>query len=174
MRRKSALRAHTDRIQGLFSRLSAPLGNEVCGLVDPRNHFIFVLEFGEFGRYDAEDDVLVLWKVGEGLETASTRCVVFKVVCVDVEVLSFELVYGAIVKARRTSGYLEELLGDDIVRTLREVTATNIVAAAEMDTDVHVFWSLEALVVELNVGIEHLIGSLVISFVGFPALEHGV
>jgi hypothetical protein len=112
--------------------------------------------------------------VGEGLETASTRCVVFKVVCVDVEVLSFELVYGAIVKARRTSGYLEELLGDDIVRTLREVTATNIVAAAEMDTDVHVFWSLEALVVELNVGIEHLIGSLVISFVGFPALEHGV
>jgi hypothetical protein len=56
--------------------------------------------------------------VGEGLETASTGCVVFEVVCVNVEVLSFELVYGAIVKARRISGYLEELLGDNIVRTL--------------------------------------------------------
>ena len=118
MRRKSALRAHTDRIQGLLSRLSASLGNEVSSLVDPRNHLIFVLEFGEFGGYNAEDDVFVLWEVSEGLETASTGCVIFEVVCVDVEVLDIKLVYSAILKVRGISGYLEELLGDDIVRTL--------------------------------------------------------
>jgi hypothetical protein len=118
MRRKSALRAHTDGIQGLFPRLTATLGNEVCGLVDPRNHIIFVLKFREFGSYNAEDDVLVLWEVGEGFETASTGCVVFKVICIDIEVLSFELVYGNIVMARRMNGYLEELFGNDIVCTL--------------------------------------------------------
>ena len=118
MRRKPTLRAHTDRVQGLFSCLSASLGNEISGLIDPRNHLILVLEFGKFGGYNAKDDVLVLWEVGEGLETASTGCVIFEVVRVDLEVLGSKLVYNAMVKVKRTSGYLEELLGDDIVRTL--------------------------------------------------------
>ena len=36
----------------------------------------------------------------------------------------------------------------------------------------HVGGALEAGVVELDVGVEHLVGGLVVALVGLPALEH--
>jgi hypothetical protein len=43
-----------------------------------------------------------------------------------------------------------------------------------MDTDMHVFWSLEAFVVELYICIEHLVGGLVVTLIGRPTFQHGL
>lgn len=69
-------------------RLTGSLGNEIGSLVDASNHIILVLELGELGGDDTEDDILVLWELGERLETAGTGSVVFEVVSVYVQVLT--------------------------------------------------------------------------------------
>lgn len=68
--------------------MAGTLSDPVGGLVDTSNHFVLVLELGELGCDDTENDVLVLGKVRKWLETTGTRRVVFKVVCVNVEVLT--------------------------------------------------------------------------------------
>jgi hypothetical protein len=68
--------------------------------------------------------------------------------------------------------YLEQLLGDVVVGAFREVTAANVVSSAEVDTQVHILRALEALVVELDIGVEHLVGCLVVLLVRSPALQH--
>lgn len=68
--------------------------------------------------------------------------------------------------------HLEQLLCNIVVGTLGEVTASDVVSTAEMDTEMHVCGALKALVVELDVSVEHLIGCLVVVLVGGPALQH--
>lgn len=59
MRRKPALRTDTDLLQRSLAVDTVTLGDEVCRLVHALDHVGLVLELGELGRHDAEDDVLV-------------------------------------------------------------------------------------------------------------------
>lgn len=70
--------------------------------------------------------------------------------------------------------YLEHLLCDVVVCTFGEMSGTNIVSSTKMDTEVHVGWSLKTLVVGSNITVKHLVGSLVVVLVSFPALQHGL
>lgn len=106
MRTKPALRAHTNPLQRLLRRLPAPLGNPLRSAENPLLHIIFILELGELGADDADDDVLVLGEVLEGLEAARALGVVFEV----------EGVHGE---------GLEELLSDDVVGAFGEVAAAD-------------------------------------------------
>lgn len=151
---ESTLWRDTNTLEGVLSALVVALSDEVGSLVDAINHGLLVLELGELRGDDAEDDVLVLGEVLKGLEAASAGGVVLEVVGVDVEVL-------------------KQLLCNVVVRALGEVTAAHIVSAAQVDAQVHVCWALEAGVIELDVGVEHLVGRLGVVLVGGPALEHG-
>src|SRR5947209_2991814 len=87
MRGKTTLRTNTTLLDCIFMRLTSALGDPIGGLIDASDHFILILELREFRGDDAENDVLVLWKMGQRLETTCTRRVVFEIVCVDIEVL---------------------------------------------------------------------------------------
>lgn len=87
MTSKSALRRDADLIERLLSALSCACGYDISGLMDAIYHFLFIFEEREFGCYDAEDDVFVAGKVGEGFEGAGAGGVVFEVVGIYVEVL---------------------------------------------------------------------------------------
>ena len=50
----------------------------------------------------------------------------------------------------------------------------HVVSSAQVDAEVHVRRTLEAGIVELDVGVEHLVGGLVVALVSFPTLEHGL
>ena len=50
--------------------------------------------------------------------------------------------------------------------------ASYVVAAAQMDAEMHVGRALEALVVEFDIGVKHLIRRLVVLLVSFPARQH--
>lgn len=70
--------------------------------------------------------------------------------------------------------HVEHLLCDVIVCALAEVARAHVISSAQVDAEMHVGRALEAGVVELDVGIEHLVGGLVVALVGCPALEHGL
>lgn len=88
MRCETTLWADTALLKSIFVRLTSALRNPVGCLVDASDHLVLVLELGELGCDDTENHVLVLGKVRKWLETTGTRRVVFKVVCVNVEVLT--------------------------------------------------------------------------------------
>jgi hypothetical protein len=85
---KSALWADAALLDGIFARLTGTLRNVIGCLIDPGDHLILVLKLGELGSDDTKDDVLVLGKMRQRLETSSAWCVEFQVVRIDVEVLS--------------------------------------------------------------------------------------
>lgn len=153
MRCETALGADTALLDRVLARLSGTLGNPVRSLVDTRNHLLLVLELGELRGDHTKDNILVLGQVLERLEATGAGCIVLEVVCVDVQVL-------------------EELLRNVVVCALGEVTAADVVTTAKMNAKVHVRRSLEALVVKLDVCVEHLVGGLVVGLVGGPALQH--
>lgn len=103
---KPTLRAHTNPLERLLGRLTTPLGHPLGGAQHALLHLLLVLELRELGADDADDDVLVLGEVLQGLEAAGALGVVFEVEGVDVE-------------------GLEELLGDDVVGALGEVAAAD-------------------------------------------------
>lgn len=174
MTRKSALRTDAQPLQrgcpvpvGAIAR-----GDILGGLVDSLHHLVRILERGELGRHDAEHDVFIRGQVFERREAAGARRVVLEVEGVDVE--------------RGEHG-----LGDAVVGAFAEVLGAEVVAAAEVDAQVHVLGSLDgsksavwaargagvtdfkAGVVEAHVGAELFVGALEVFRVGGPAGEHG-
>lgn len=152
VRAESALWAHGNLLEGLLLGLTSALGDELSSLVDALLHLLLVLELAELSGNDTDNNVLVLRQELEGFEAAGTLSVVLQVEGVDVQV-------G------------EELLGDDVVGTLGKVTATNEVAAAQVDTGVHVSRNLaDGVVVQLDVGVKQLIDSADVVLVLGPSL----
>lgn len=90
MASEATLRRNGQPLQRLLPTLLAAFSDVVGGFVDAVDHLLLVLELGKFGGHDADDDVLVVGEVLEGLEAAGARGVVFEVVagatgqyCVD-------------------------------------------------------------------------------------------
>src|SRR5687767_5558653 len=106
MRTKPTLRAHTNPLERLLRSLTTALSHPLRRADHPLLHVLLVLQLRELSADDADDDVLVLGEVLEGLKTAGALGVVFEVEGVDVE-------------------GLEELLGNDVVGALGEVAATD-------------------------------------------------
>lgn len=104
---EAALGAHIHSLESLLTSLASSLGHPLGGREDALLHLLLVLELGQLGADDADDDVLVLGEVLQGLEAARPLVVILQVEGVDVQVL-------------------EQLLGDDVVRSLGEVAAANL------------------------------------------------
>jgi hypothetical protein len=168
VRCETALGTNTTLLDRIFSRLSSTLCDPVGSLVDASNHLVLVLESGELGGDYTKNDVLVLGEVGKGLEATSARRVILEVVSVNVKVLQAL----AASSERVITTYLEQLLCNGVISALGEVAAADIVASAKVNTEMHVGRALKALVVELDVRIEHLVGRLVVFLVGGPAFQH--
>lgn len=149
---ETALRRYTDTLECLLLGLAASLGDVLCSLENTGFHLLLILELRDLGANDTHDDVLVLGKELEGLETAGALGIILEVERVDVEVL-------------------EELLRDDVVRTLGEVATPDEVAAAQVNTGVHVFGKLAyCVVVQSNVGIKEVFDGTFVVLVLLPAL----
>jgi hypothetical protein len=156
MSAKATLRADADALQRLLTRLTTARGNKVRRLVDPLLHRLLILQLAELGANHTDHDVLVLGQKLERLEAAGALGVVLKVKSVDVEVL-------------------EQLLGNDVVRALGEVAAADEVAAAQVDTRVHVGGDLaETVIVQLDVCVEEVIDGADVILVLLPALAEGL
>lgn len=152
MGREAALGADADTLEGLLAGLAAALGDEVGGLVEALLGGLLVLELAELGADGADDDVLVLGQVLEGLEAAGALRVVLEVEGVDGEVL-------------------EQLLGDDVVGALGKVPPADEVAAAQVDARVEVGRQLaDRVVVQLDVGVQQVVDGAVVVLVLGPAL----
>lgn len=150
---KSTLRTDTDLIKRSFERNVIAFGNVLGSVDDTPLHLLHILELGELAGDDTEYDILMGGKELKRLEATRARGIVFQVVGVHVELL-------------------EKLNGDAIIATLREVTATDEVAAAQVDTDVHVNGQVEeAVVVLLDVLFEHDVGAIHIQSVILKAVE---
>ena len=106
MRTEATLRTHTNPLERLLDRLPTALGHPLRRAQDALLHFLLVLELRELGADNADDDVLVLGEVLQGLEATGAGGVVFEVEGVDSKVL-------------------EELLGDDVVGALGEVASAD-------------------------------------------------
>lgn len=151
---KSALRTNPNLLQGLLDGSAVTLRNELGRVEHPLLHLLLVLQLGELAGHHSQDHVLVLGQFLERLEASGTGGVVLEVVGVNVELL-------------------EQLGGDVVIATLGEVTATNEVTTADVDADVEVGGALgEGIVVQLDVLVEQLQGSLLVQGVFFPALKH--
>ena len=152
MRAEAALRTHAHPLQRFLPRLPGPFGHEVSRLVEARHHLRLVLQAAQLGRDDPHDDVLVLRQVAQGLEPARALGVVLEVEGVDVEVT-------------------EEFGRDDVVGALGEVAAADEVAAAQVHARVHVGRAGgDAVVVQLDVGVEQVVDCADVVGVLFPAL----
>jgi hypothetical protein len=81
---EAALGTDADALEGLLAGLAAALGDKVGGLVEALLGGLLVLELAELGADGADDDVLVLGEVLEGLEAAGALRVVLEVEGVDV------------------------------------------------------------------------------------------
>lgn len=142
VRSETTLRADTDLVESLLEGNVVTLSDELGGIDNALLHLLLVLHGGELASHDAEDDVLVAGQVLEGLEAAGALGVVLQVVGVDVELL-------------------EQLDGNAVVSTLGEVAATDEVAAAQVNTNVHVLGQTdEAVVVLLDILLEHVVGAV--------------
>lgn len=150
---ESTLGADADLVQGSLEGDVVALGDDLGGVDDTSLHLLLVLHGGELGGDNTQDDVLVGGEVLEGLEATGTLGVVLEVVGVHVKLL-------------------EELDGDAVVATLGEVTAADEVTAAQVDTDVHILGNAdEAVVVQLDVLLEQLVGSVDVQGVSLEAVE---
>lgn len=67
MRGETALGGDAETLKSLLAGLVGTLGDEVSSLVDAGDEFLLVLELGELGGDDTEDDNLVDGEVDEGL-----------------------------------------------------------------------------------------------------------
>jgi hypothetical protein len=65
--REPALRRDGQLLERLLARDAVALGDEVGGLVDPLHELLLLLQLGELGRDETENDNLVLRQVGERL-----------------------------------------------------------------------------------------------------------
>lgn len=153
MRSKATLWADTDLVKGSLEGDIVPLGDELGRIDDALLHLLLVLHSGELAGDDAENDVLVRGQVLEGLEAAGSLRVVLEVVGVHVELL-------------------EQLDGDAVVAALGEVAAADEVAAAQVHADVHVRWQAdEAVVVQLDILLEHVVGGVHVERVLLEAVQ---
>lgn len=152
MSTEPALRAHGNPLERLLLSLALTLGDPIRGAQYTLLHLLLVLQLGQLCADYSNDDILVRWEVLKGLKTSSALGVVLEVEGVDVEVA-------------------EELLGDDVVLALGEVAAADKVASAEVDARVHVGGQLgEAVVVELDVGVQKVIDGADVVSVSGPAV----
>ena len=119
MSTETALGTNSHSLKCLLLTLAHALSNPVRRAQDSLLHLLLVLQLGKLGADNADDDVLVLGEELQRLEAAGTLGVVLEVESVHVQVA-------------------EELLSNDVVLALGEVTATDEVTAAQMDAGVHV------------------------------------
>lgn len=153
VRSKSTLRTNTNLVKGSVERDVVTLSDELGSINNAGLHLLLVLQSGELGSDHTQDDVLVGGQELEGLEAAGAGGIVLEVVGVDVQLL-------------------EELDGDAVVAALGEVTATDEVAAAQVDTDVHVRREVdEAVVVLLDILLEHVVGGIHVQRVFLEAVQ---
>lgn len=139
MSTETTLRAEPDSLERLLLRLTRTLGHEVGGLVYSILDLFLLLQLPEFGADGADDHVLVLRQVFQGLKPACSLRVVLEVEGVDIQVL-------------------EELAGDDIVRTFGEMSPADEVASAQMHTSVKVVGDIgQRVVVKSNVCVEQVV-----------------
>jgi hypothetical protein len=154
MTRKATLRTNPEPLHALLHTLTLTFTHDFSSLPDPLLHFFLVLQLRELARNHAQNDILVLWQIGERLEPTRTWGIVLEVVRVHVK-----------------RG--EELRSDAIVATLREMPRVDKVATAQVYAYVHVRGNLAyAVVVQANVEIEEFVGSDGVARVFLPALEH--
>lgn len=150
---KSTLGTDTDLIKSSFERNIIAFGNELGSIDNTPLHLLLILELSELAGDDTEDDVLMGGKELKRFEATCARGIVLQVVGVHVELL-------------------EKFNGDAIIPTLGEVTATDEVTAAQVDTDVHVSGQVsEAVVVLLDVLFEHVVGAIHIQIIVLKAVE---
>jgi hypothetical protein len=153
VRSKATLRADTDLVQGSFERDVVTLGDDLGRINNTLLHLLLVLHGSELAGHNAENDLLVRGQVLEGLEAAGALGVVLKVVSVHVELL-------------------EQLDGDAVVSALGKVAAANEIAAAQVHANVHVLGQAdEAVVVQLDVLLEHVIGGVDVEGVLLEAVQ---
>ena len=67
MTREPALRRDGQLLERLLARDAVALGDKVGSLVDPLHELFLLLQLGELGRDETENDDLVLRQVGERL-----------------------------------------------------------------------------------------------------------
>lgn len=196
MGRKAALGRDAQALERLLARLAAALGDHVGGLVDAPLHLLLVLELRELGRHDAQHHVLVGRQLCQRREAARPRRVVFEVVRRRVErakQFGRDAVVGAFGEVARAdkvacvggkvsegwdegqcyggeSGALKE--GKREVATRRRIIA-NLRTSAQVDADVHVLGDFgNAIVVKLDVGIESVVGIVLVAAVILPTIKH--
>lgn len=137
---KATLRGNTNSVQRLLLGLSGTLRDQLRCLVHPPLHLLLVLQLGELAGEQTQNDVLALGEVLERLKATSTGSVVFQVVGVNVQLV-------------------KQLSGNVIVSTLGEVSASDEVSSAEVDTNVVIRGALrEAVVVKLDIGVKESVG----------------
>lgn len=153
VRSETTLRANTDLVQGCLDRDVVALGDDLGSVVDTLLHLLLVFHGGELAGHNTEDDILVSGQVLEGLETTGTLSVILQVVSVDVQLL-------------------EQFNGDTVITTLGEVTATNEVSAAQVNTNVEILGQTdEAVVVQLDVLLEHVVRGVHVALIGLEAVQ---
>lgn len=121
------------------AQLVQAAGAVLCGLVQPADDGLLVVQLWLLGAQHAEDDDLVLGQVAQRGEVAGAGVVVLEEVDVDVELL-------------------EQRLGDGLVPALREPLRA-VVAPAQVDADGHVAGPLrDGGVDQLGVVLGQLLG----------------
>lgn len=149
---ESTLRAYSNPLQSLLLSFTRSLGDPIRSVQHTLLHLLLILQLGQLCADNSDDNVLVGGEVLKRLEASGALSVVLEVEGVDVEVA-------------------EELLGDDVVLAFSKVTAADKVASAEVDTRVHVGGQLgEAVVVELDVGVQKVVDGADVVGVSGPAV----
>lgn len=150
MARKATLWTDTNSLKSSHP-IRATLGDPFTCLPHSVLQLLHILELRLLRRYNSENHVLVSRQELKRLKAAGALSVVLEVVSIDVKVL-------------------EELLGDNVVGTASEMLPVDPISAAEVNADVHVFWTGgETVVVQLDVSIQE---SVRIFAVVLEALEH--
>lgn len=98
VRREATLRTDSQILQRSLSALKLTLSHCVSGIENLLLDLVLVLHIVQLGGHDTEDEVLVSWKLFQGLKRTGTRSVVFEIVCCRVE-LGEELGSNAVVPA---------------------------------------------------------------------------
>lgn len=120
---ETTLRADTEHLERHFSRNIVALGDIVCRLVHTIHHLLLVLRRTVLGRDNSQYHILAQRQMLERLKTTGTFSVVFEVKGIRVEI-------G------------EQLSCDPVVRALTEMSATDVVSSAKVNTEVHVVGAL--------------------------------
>lgn len=116
---EATLRTDAQSLQGLLLRFSTSFSYTFSSVQDSILHCLSILQLWEFRSDDSKYHVFVPGEMFQWLEGACSLGVVFEIVCVDVD-------------------GLEKLDGYSVVPSLAEVTRTDEVASAQVETYVHV------------------------------------